>query len=259
MTHHSIKSLATALFKTPFYKAFINIFLYCPKPIQILRDYVLGSTDYPKEVRVRTPTGMQKLNLYCYADMLTFVECFGKEVYSARGDFDCVVDFGSNIGVSALYFLSRNASSRIYLYEPLGQNIERLKINLNGFEDRYELFQTAVGLENGSALFGFEPTGRYGGLKGGSYEGLLKTQKLHGEMEVPVRAANDILKEVLGRHDRVNILKVDIEGLEDDLLKNLEPALLDKVDLIYVESEFDGMLKGFRKKIYGGIARFSRS
>ncbi len=40
--------------------------------------------------------------------MITLVECFGKLDYLADEDISCVVDFGSNIGVSAGYFLTRN-------------------------------------------------------------------------------------------------------------------------------------------------------
>ena len=45
------------------------------------------------------------------------------------------VDFGSNIGISALYFLTRNPSVQVYLFEPVPSNIERLRENLKGYEN----------------------------------------------------------------------------------------------------------------------------
>ena len=36
-----------------------------------------------------------------------------------------VIDLGSNIGISALYFLTRNADCRVWLYEPVPRNVER--------------------------------------------------------------------------------------------------------------------------------------
>ncbi len=41
-----------------------------------------------------------------------------------------VVDIGSNIGISALYFLTRNPACRCWLYEPVPRNVERLRANL---------------------------------------------------------------------------------------------------------------------------------
>ncbi len=49
----------------------------------------------------------------------------------APRDISVVVDFGSNIGISALYFLTRNQDIKVYLFEPVPQNILRLKKKTN--------------------------------------------------------------------------------------------------------------------------------
>ena len=154
----------SVFFKKQFYIAFINIFRFFYSPFGIFLEYIFRLGSYPKEIFIRTPIGKQNVTLYCSDDMITVVECFGKLDYPAKKDISCVVDFGSNIGISALYFLTRNAQLKVYLFEPLSQNIERLKRNLNGFENRYKLDPVAVGLKNGTNSFGCEPTGRYGGL-----------------------------------------------------------------------------------------------
>ena len=179
--------------------------------------------------------------------MITVVECFGKLDYPATKDISCVVDFGSNIGISALYFLTRNTQLKVYLFEPLSQNIERLKRNLNGFENRYELVPVAVGLKNGTNSFGFEPTGRYG---------VLNKKEMRNQVEVQVKNANEVVQDILSKKGTIDILKIDVEGLEEDIINNLEPHLLKKIDRIFAETEFEGDLPGFDKKQYGAIAQF---
>ena len=246
------KEIITAFFKKQFYIAFFNIFRYFQKPLEVSLEYVFRFGSYPKEIFVKTPIGRQKATLYCSDDMITLVECFGKLDYCAKENISCVVDFGSNIGISALYFLSRNNRVKVYLYEPLPKNIERLKGNLQGFEKRYELGAVAVGLENGTSKFGFEPTGRYGGLN---------KNEMETQVEVRVKNANEVVKEILTKNEAIDILKIDIEGLEEEVINNLELSLLKKIDRIYAETgtEFQGDLPGFRKEQYGAIARFFKS
>ncbi|QPJ65812.1 MAG: FkbM family methyltransferase [Candidatus Nitrohelix vancouverensis] len=249
MCHHSPANFAAALFQKPFYVAFINIFRFFDNPLGILRRYVLGKGKYPAVCSVRTPVGRQEITLYDFADMITAVECFGKLDYKAPADISCVVDFGSNIGISALYFLTRNRNVRVYLYEPLPQNIERLKKNLQGYEDRYELHPVAVGLEAARATFGFESTGRYGGLN---------KENLPNSFDVEVRDSSEILDGVLLKHPRVNILKIDVEGLEDALLERLTPEQLSRIDSICAETDAGPAIDGFRQTRYGAIARYSK-
>ena len=249
MYHRSKKGIFSAFFKKQFYIAFINIFRYFPRPLEVFLEYLFRFGSYPREILVKTPIGKQKATLYSSDDMITLVECFGKLDYRASKHVSCVVDFGSNIGISALYFLTRNAQVKVYLYEPLPKNIERLKGNLQGFEDRYELDSVAVGLENGTSQFGCETTGRYGGLNKGEME---------SQIEVQVKKANEIVQDILNKNATIDILKIDIEGLEEDVINNLTPQLLKKIDRIYAETEteFQGDLPGFKKEQYGAIARF---
>ena len=77
-----------------------------------------------------------------------------------------VVDFGSNIGISALYFhfLTHAPESFVYCFEPLPLNCERLKRTLKNYADRYYLSATAVAPYEGKANFSYEATGRYGSI-----------------------------------------------------------------------------------------------
>jgi FkbM family methyltransferase len=77
-----------------------------------------------------------------------------------------VVDVGSNIGLSALYFLTRPSRPYCFLYEPDPRNTARLRDNVARFADRWELAEAAVAARPGRVRFATEPTGRYGRVGG---------------------------------------------------------------------------------------------
>ena len=149
--------------------------------------YLLGRGVYPASVGLRTPLGKIEPTIYSHHDMLTINEIFCRLDYSASSSDRVIVDFGSNIGISALYFLTRSDKSFVYCYEPFPINCGRFKKNLERFGGRYQLAEYAVALQDGIAQFGFEPTGRYGGI--GKNTGSTIT--------VACRDVNNILRQIL--------------------------------------------------------------
>jgi FkbM family methyltransferase len=187
--------------------------------------YFFGWGDYPYRCRVRTPCGEVAPMLYSRHDMWTVNEVFCREDYAADPSLRVAVDIGSNIGISALYFLTRNNSSRCYLYEPVPANTERLERNLEQFKGRYVLSPVAVADRSGRTRFGVEPTGRYGGI------GL----ELEGSIEVECVDINAVLLEVLEREARIDVLKLDTEGEELPTVRAIRPELLQRIETIYFE------------------------
>ena len=257
MSQHSIKSFSAALFRKPFYLALINIFLYFKSPVEVLICYVFEVGDYPKQIFIRTPLGLQDATAFSHHDLITFIECFGKLDYKASKDISVVVDFGSNIGISALYFLTRNPSIKVYLFEPVPLNIKRLKENLKGFENRYELKECAIGVKEGQLDFACDDTGRYGGLiKGGaSYFSDWDPKNI---ISVEVLSVNQVMIEIFGRHECVDILKIDVEGYEEKIIGDLNTEVLSRLGRIYVETESSQKIPGFSSKSSSGLTRYYR-
>src|SRR5829696_753236 len=121
------------------YRAAWRMLRICAEPRRALGRYLLGRGRYPWRCPVRTPGGTVAPTLYSVHDMWTLNEVFCREDYRAGPELGAVVDLGSNIGISALYFLTRARSARCWLYEPVPRNAERLRLNLAGLEGRYEL------------------------------------------------------------------------------------------------------------------------
>jgi FkbM family methyltransferase len=189
--------------------------------------YFLGRGDYPYDCRVRTRAGTVAPTLFSRHDMWTVNEVFCRQDYGADPHALVVVDIGSNIGISALYFLTRNRSCRCWLYEPVPRNVERLRRNLAGYEERYSLHETAVAAVDGRSEFGIEESGRYGGIGVATGE----------TIEVQCLGINELLEDVLGSVPAVDVLKIDTEGTELELLRAIRPELLESVRAIYLEVE----------------------
>jgi FkbM family methyltransferase len=220
-------------------------------PVSLLRDYLLKSGTYPRDVSVSTPAGPLSVRLYSPHDLLTLNEIFFRRDYAVRNSarIHTVVDFGSNIGISAAYFLTHHPQANLYLYEPWPQNIERLKHNLAAFIQRYQLTEEAVSLEAGTAEFGYEATGRYGGLGRSTGQSML----------INCVSATTVLEQIIERHGSIDLLKIDIETLEQEIVASLSP-IADKIHTIFVESRFHSnpLAETHTTTVRGGISCFER-
>jgi FkbM family methyltransferase len=208
------------------YLALFNMARRYERPLESARRYFRRSGDYPYACGVRTPQGIVRPTLWSWHDMLTVNEIFCREDYRAGPKLRTVVDVGSNIGISALYFLTRHPEVRCRLFEPVPRNVERLRSNLAGFEGRYELEQVAVADTEGTLPFATDEAGRYGGL-----------DRRDGELlEVRVRHVNDVLEEAIAGEGAIDLLKLDIEGAEERTVRAIRPDLLRRVGVVYLEA-----------------------
>jgi len=222
----SLRRVAMAPLTGAHYVALWNSVNVYPGPAKVMTRYVFGSGTYPYTCRVRTPLGIQEIVLDHADDLQTVTEVFCRGDYAAPSDVGTVVDIGSNIGVSALYFLTRNREVQVHLFEPDERNVARLRRNLAGFEDRYSLQECAVADRDGIVDFGIEETGRYGGIGTG----------IGAEtIQVRCRDVNAVLEEVLAETADIDILKVDAEGVEEAIVRAIRPELLERIKLLYFE------------------------
>ncbi len=247
--HRSPGRVARAILSPRHYVAFANSFRVYRRPVENLRRYVLGGGEYPYTCGLRTPIGTVPVTAHHPDDMRTVNEVFCRHDYAASADVRVVLDLGSNIGVSGLYFLTRNAVARCYLFEPDPRNLAKLRTNLAGYEERYVLSECAVSDADGYVDFGIEPTGRYGTI--GTY---------HSEtIRVLGRDINGVLEDVLEREARIDILKLDVEGTETRILRAIRAELLDRIALIYAEVPRGALeLPGFSQSRRGSVVRFAR-
>jgi FkbM family methyltransferase len=177
--------------------------------IPFLARYVSQRGRYPWTVQVDTSLGRVAVTMHSRHDLLTVNEVFCRRDYGTP-DGSVIVDIGANIGISALYFLTRNPACHVWCYEPNPRNVERLRLNLAPYLDRVTVTQAAVGSERGRMGFLVEPTGRYGRLADGEADGEAE--------QVDVVTVSDVL-DLVGRG--IDFVKIDTEGTEPELVAEL--------------------------------------
>lgn len=207
------------------YISLFNAFRLARRPLDFFGRYFLAKGVYPCPIGIKTPIGTIEPVVYSYYDSLTINEIFFRQDYRAGADLEVAVDIGANIGISALYFLTRNNKSKVYLYEPVPENLSKLKDNLNSFKDRIVVNPSAVYTEGGVKDFGTEEFGRCGGLNRPSEK----------RIKVDCLSINDVLASVLAKEDRIDILKIDIEGDEVAVVKAIDSRFFGKIGVIYFE------------------------
>jgi FkbM family methyltransferase len=217
--------IARNLLEPANYRSLWRISRVSARPLQDVKRYLRGSGEYPYSAAVRTPLGVIHPQLQGFHDMVTLAEVFFREDYRAGNQIRNVVDIGSNIGISALYFLTRHPEVRCRCFEPDPRNVQRLRGNLAQFADRIEINEEAVADRSGELPFGREFSGRYGGLDLASAD----------TITVSVRDINSILAESISEAGTIDILKLDTEGAEIRTIASIEPQLLDRVRRIYFE------------------------
>ncbi|MGI8950682.1 MAG: FkbM family methyltransferase [Chitinophagaceae bacterium] len=153
-----------------------------------------------------------------------FNEIFEDEIYKIKFSVDnpFVIDCGANIGLSVLYFKMIYPKSKIIAFEPDAKNFELLQQNIKSFNLKdVTIFQSAVWIKNGSLFFENKA----------SQASRIVTSINESENYVEVNTVR--LKDVLQKQ-KVDLLKIDIEGAEYDILKDCSDAL-SLVDNLFVE------------------------
>ncbi|HEX2136097.1 MAG TPA: FkbM family methyltransferase, partial [Microvirga sp.] len=221
------------------------------KPINVLSDYLLGYGKYPQKIEVHTRLGEIDLALFSRDDLITVNEIFCRNDYPTEDEDKIIVDFGSNIGISAAYFMTQAPHSYTYLFEPLPMNVSRLRDNLKPFDGRFTIHECAVWLANGTVEFGWEDTGRYGGI------GLKKDHSI----VVETVDSNEILRKVIDSHGRIDILKIDVESFERELVERIPDDVAQRINRIYVEFKFENnpLSRTHRLSQYGSVTHFVRA
>jgi FkbM family methyltransferase len=128
--------------------------------------------------------------------------------YAKRGD--TLLDIGANIGYYSAVFLSKIEDSKSICYEPQPSVIDLLRKNMEQFGSRVQVMQMGLADQDGELRFAINEENR--GASRFCPEGAIKAE---------VREA----KKALGEIDRIDLLKMDVEGFEEPIFRNAESEL----------------------------------
>jgi len=232
------------------YRAIPRFFQVHRHPMRVVFEEVLSLGAYPRTMAIETPVGRIDVQLFSPADLSTLNLIFCRRDYYVPDNTRIVVDVGSNIGLSALFWLTRNDQSYVYCYEPAPASYDRLVRNLHSFEHRFAARREAVSNFTGSATLGLEASGVYSSLELSSGHSVT-CQVVH---------INEVLDPVIRRHGQIDVLKVDSEGHELRTLEAIAPEHWASIRCINVDcrgaSEF--IPREFNRSRVASAERFWR-
>ncbi|MBV6640769.1 MAG: FkbM family methyltransferase [Cyclobacteriaceae bacterium] len=186
------------------------------------RKFVRLSIGHGERERYRPGTFKLHGRKFQYADNMSFLwqfhDIFVKEVYKFQTNNaqPLIIDCGSNIGLSVLYFKKQYPNSRVIAFEAdpdiFDTQIKNLS-HLEGVESHNEAVWTD---DIGIKLFRNKADGAY--ISDG------------GDIQVNSVRLRDFLK----AYDHIDLLKLDVEGAEFDLIKDCKDEL-HRVEKLFVE------------------------
>lgn len=176
-------------------------------------------------------------------------EIFTKESYfvepkHVKAPTPVILDIGAHIGLATLYFKQKFPSAKILALEPNPANFAILQQNIgqNGLRD-VTAIQAAISIKSGTKEFFVDDTGENwfstGSFTPKAWNGMQATASI----TVQTLSLADLLAQ--SSISSIAILKLDIEGYEQTLLKN-SADVLEKVENIIFEfhpTEFGSIKK----------------
>jgi FkbM family methyltransferase len=174
--------------------------------------------DRLRRLRLRDDDGgVVELWVSQFTDLHVAREAFGDRIYAVPDDLRprTILDLGANIGASVLWFHQRFPDAEIHAVEPDRRSLEKLRRNVGGLP-RVTVHHAAVAAADGQRTF-------YEAEHGWSSS--LTPEAARGGRPVTVTAVTlpALVREHVGR-DRVDLLKLDVEGAEWELLPRLRLA-----------------------------------
>lgn len=140
---------------------------------------------------------------------------------------DIIADVGAYIGLYTIALAQRVGSGgKIFAFEPDPINFDVLKrqIELNQLEERVNLVQAAVGASDGTVSF---------------HMGRSCQSAISSFSSVETQAVECVCLDSIFLNQRLDILKIDVEGYEEFVLKGARNLLQDKFRsprLLYIEA-----------------------
>lgn len=182
----------------------------------------------PRRITVRTPIGPVEIALRSFPSLRFVFSIFCRGDYKTPTDRPySFIDIGANVGVAALYFLSRHPANEVICFEPDDENFSFLRQNLAPFASRATLVQKGVSVADGEAEF-FR-----------SADGDLSSLATIASPVARTRVETVSFRSLLERSTTLSadtIVKLDVEGLEEQLVASVDFADFPRVKRVFCDS-----------------------
>jgi len=135
-----------------------------------------------------------------------------------------IIDAGANVGYASLFLMNKFPEAKIISIEPEASNFKMLNKNC-GTYPHFESLNSAVWVNDGCVKIVNPETGNTG----------FRVEETTSDDKDGLSAITiETILEKSG-HDRIGLLKIDIEGAEKELFKANYKKWIDKVDVLIIE------------------------
>jgi FkbM family methyltransferase len=142
-------------------------------------------------------------------------------------DDSTVIDIGANIGLHAVHFASRCRNGLIVAIEPSVGTFKILSENIDGIHNVVAL-NLAVASDNRLSTFYLAADNAYSSLKD------TKRKSIVGTQTVMCYTVDHLLSDIL-RDKRIDLIKIDVEGLEGEVLSGMRSIMQAHAPVVFCE------------------------
>lgn len=152
-----------------------------------------------------------------------------------KNNYDLVIDAGANVGVFSEYMIQQGYASNIVAIECDSIALEDLTRNFK-LSDRVKVVPRALSHSN-------DPIKFYQSKENPVISSVLHPDKLKNHM-AGVKGNNEVevetvtIKDLVSAYNLIDLLKIDIEGAEYEIIKNVDPSLFNNINNILIECHF---------------------
>jgi FkbM family methyltransferase len=169
-----------------------------------------------------------------------FSEVWFTHIYDVMGvpirPGDVILDIGANQGFFTCYAAHKGA--RVFAFEPVPELFERVVFNVqqNGFADRVNVVQCAIGEQNREVEL--QVSASLGGAQSSIVAAF--SQNNHVPVERSITVQCKTLPEIIDEYSisSIRMCKIDAEGAELEILRELKPHEVAKIQSIAMEYHF---------------------
>lgn len=202
-------------------------------PVYLRKNLAFGDVSFEMLLDVR---GKLEGDLIWYG----YYEPHLQQLFSELGeDSGIIMDIGANIGLHSLYLAHNFPHARVFSFEASPRVFKDLNINLSLNKcDNLDVFNLALG-DRPSEMTFYEPSGKKIENRGlGSFNSK-NVPADFTEVILQVGTVDSVIAEQLEGDAKVTMMKIDVQGHENQVLEGATSCLSEHRPVIFMELEMD--------------------